>query len=105
MINKHNYITFTPTFGRRILYLALPIFLFGILSACQKKEKGTNPPIIIKSNTEYLKFNLASANQLTISQSEKNSYSISTTGGDPYIITYGISRMRHLESVVLSFEF
>ncbi|MDD2315470.1 MAG: hypothetical protein PHX12_11495, partial [Proteiniphilum sp.] len=104
MTNKRNYETFIPAFRRLILYIAVLIFLFGIQYACQEEE-GTKPPIVIKSNTEYLKFNPASANQLTISQDEKNSYSITTTGGDPYITTQGISRTRHPDSVVLSFEY
>lgn len=104
MTDKHNDTTSITAFGRCILYLAMPLFLFGILPACQN-EKEINPTTIIKSNTEYLKFNPASANQLTISEGEKNSYLISTTGNDPYIMTQGISRTRNSDSVVLSFEY
>lgn len=104
MTNKRNHNTFSPSVGRRILDFAMLTLLFSILYACQEKVE-TKPPIIIKSNTEYLKFNLASAHQLTINQNEKNTYSISTTGGDPYIMTLGISKMLHPDSVVLTFEY
>jgi hypothetical protein len=85
--------------------MAVLIISSGILQACQKEEGKTGAPIIVKSNTQYLKFNLASANQLTISKDDKNGYSITTTGGDPYIMTEEISKARHADSVVLSFEY
>ncbi|MEA4917809.1 MAG: DUF5722 domain-containing protein [Proteiniphilum sp.] len=77
-----------------------------ILLSCKKEEPEIKPPIIVKpATTEYLKFKLNSANQLTISQNEKNSYSIRTTGEDPYITTEGISKALHQDSVVLTFEY
>ena len=51
--------------------MAVLIISSGILQACQKEEGKTGAPIIVKSNTQYLKFNLASANQLTISKDDK----------------------------------
>ncbi|MEA5080271.1 MAG: DUF5722 domain-containing protein [Dysgonamonadaceae bacterium] len=83
----------------------LLIFIFLILFSC-KGEEDTVPPIIIKpSTTEYLKFDFNSANQLSISEKEKNAYLITTTGTDPYIFTKGISKALHPDSVVLTFEY
>ncbi|MDR2815417.1 MAG: DUF5722 domain-containing protein [Proteiniphilum sp.] len=83
-----------------IKFIIVSVFLFS----CGKEPEIT-PPVIVKAGVEYLKFNLSSANQLTISQTEKNSYSISTTGGDPYIMTDGILKSLHRDSVVLTFEY
>lgn len=83
----------------------LLIFIFLMLFSC-KGEEETAPPIIIKpSTTEYLKFDFNSANQLTISEKEKNTYSIITSGTDPYIFTKGISKALNPDSVVLTFEY
>lgn len=82
------------------------IILSNFLLFCSKdKDNEIKPPVVVKPTTEYLKFNLGSANQLTISQNGKNSYSIKTTGGDPYIMTDGISKPLHQDSVVLTFEY
>jgi hypothetical protein len=86
-----------------IIFFIILIILSNVLLSC-KKDVDINPPVILKSRTEYLKFDLSSANQLTISQGEKNSYSIKTTGNDPYIMTEGISKGLHKDSVVLTFE-
>lgn len=81
------------------------ILIILMLFSC-KGEEETVPPIIIKpSTTEYLKFDFNSANQLTISEKEKNTYSITTTGTDPYIFTKGISKALNPDSVVLTFEY
>lgn len=82
------------------------IILSMLFLSCKDEEPEVTPPVIIKpATTEYLEFKLNSANQLTISQNEKNSYLISTTGGDPYITTEGISKALHQDSVVLTFEY
>lgn len=87
------------------IFLIKLIFVSLFFFSCSK-EPEIEPPVIVKpATTEYLKFKLNSANQLTISQIEKNSYSINTTGGDPYITTEGISKMLHQDSVVLTFEY
>ncbi len=87
------------------IFLIKLIFVSLFFFSCSK-EPEIEPPVIVKpATTEYLKFKLNSANQLTISQIEKNSYSINTTGGDPYITTEGISKMIHQDSVVLTFEY
>lgn len=83
-----------------IKFIIVSVFLFS----CSKEPEIT-PPVVVKPGTEYLKFNLGSANQLTISQNEKNSYSIKTTGDDPYIMMEGISKPLHQDSVVLTFEY
>jgi len=80
------------------------IILSCIFSSCRKEPEIT-PPVVVKTGIEYLKFNLSSANHLTVSQGEKNSYSIKTTGGDPYIMIEGISKSLHQDSVVLTFEY
>lgn len=81
------------------------IIILFILLSC-KEEREITPPVIIKpATTEYLKFSLNSANQLMIFKNEKNSYSINTTGGDPYVMTEGISKTLHRDSVVLTFEY
>ncbi|WP_323403983.1 DUF5722 domain-containing protein [Proteiniphilum sp.] len=90
---------------KKIFFIKI-IMLSMILLSCKKEEPEIKPPIIVKpATTEYLKFKLNSANQLTISQNEKNSYSIRTTGEDPYITTEGISKALHQDSVVLTFEY
>ena len=90
-----------------ILFFTKIIILSLLLLSCKGEEPDVTPPIVIKptAKTEYLKFRLASANQLTISENEKNSYLIKTTGGDPYIMTEGISKALHQDSVVLTFEY
>lgn len=90
-----------------ILFFTKIIILSLFLLSCKGEEPDVTPPDVIKptAKTEYLKFKLVSANQLTISENEKNSYSIRTTGGDPYIMTEGISKTLHQDSVVLTFEY
>ena len=90
-----------------ILFFTKIIILSLFFLSCKGEEPDVTPPVVIKptAKTEYLKFKLASANQLTISENEKNSYSIKTTGGDPYIMTEGISKALHQDSVVLTFEY
>lgn len=83
-----------------VKFIIVSVFLFS----CSKEPEIT-PPVIVKPGTEYMKFNISSANQLTISQNEKNSYSIKTTGSDPYIMIEGISKLLHQDSVVLTFEY
>lgn len=96
----YNLIMYKKIFFIKIIMLSM------ILLSCKKEEPEIKPPIIVKpATTEYLKFKLNSANQLTISQNEKNSYSIRTTGEDPYITTEGISKALHQDSVVLTFEY
>ena len=86
-----------------IFYIKL-IILSSFLLSCSK-DNEIKPPIVVKPNTEYLKLNINSANQLRISQKEKNSYSISTSGSDPYIFTDPIVKSLHQDSVVLTFEY
>jgi len=90
--------------GIPILMRYTLLFFFLLLLSC-KEEVETKIPVIIQSSTEFLKFSLNSANQLTITAKEKNAYIISTTGTDPYIYTTGISKTVHPDSVVLTFQY
>jgi len=90
--------------GLPILRRVTPIIFFLLLLSC-KEEVETKIPVIIQPSTEYLKFNHNSANQLTVTEKEKNAYSIVTTGTDPYIHTTGISKTAHPDSIVLTFDY
>lgn len=90
-----------------INFILILIILSNFLLFCRKeKDNEIKPPVVVvKPTTEYLKFNLNSANQLTISQNEKNSYTISTKDSDPYIMTDNILKSLHQDSVVFTFEY
>jgi len=52
------------------------------------------------------KFNLVSANNLTITRDATTTfYTINTTGGDPYIYTYGLSAKLPTDACVLTFSY
>lgn len=88
----------------KIFSIGIMVLILGFLNSC-KDEVNPPTPIIVKPSTEYLKFNLPTAHHLSITQEEKQAYSISTTGGDPYIMTQGINKKLHPDSVVLTFEY
>lgn len=86
-----------------IYFITLIITSISLFSCKKKIEVET--PILLKPKIEYLKLDGNSANQLTISETEKDSYAINTTGEDPYVLTKGISKSLHQDSVVLTFEY
>lgn len=80
--------------------------VFVIFTSCEKSDPS--PEIIVtptKTDPDYLKFDLSSANQLGITHLSTYSYEITTTGTDPYIFTQGISKALNEDSVVLTFEY
>lgn len=85
-------------------YAMVLLFSSVLLLSCKKKME-VETPIVLKPETAYLRLDANSANQLTVSQAEKNSYTVATTGEDPYILTEGISKALHQDSVVLTFEY
>src|SRR5690554_5764209 len=85
-----------------IVHLIALISISLLLSSCKKKIE-VESPVLSKPKIEYLKLDVNSANQLTVSEAEKDSYVVTTTGEDPYILTKGISKSLHQDSVVLTF--
>ena len=91
------------------LFIFSLIFAAGtfILTSCDDKP-DIQEPIIIKPNkpiTEFISFNLKTTNQLAATKTDTNHYKFLTEGGDPYILTSGISKSLNKDSVVLTFEY
>ena len=62
--------------------------------------------IVFTSYESYPKINLTSGNNLTISRDATTTfYTINTTGGDPYIYTYGLSSQLPSDACVLTFSY
>lgn len=77
------------------------------LSSCNDKP-DIQEPIITNPNkptTEFISFNLKATNHLSVEKTETNHYKFITQGGDPYILTNGISKSLNKDSVVLTFEY
>lgn len=89
-------------------YNKLSFFYYFVLIAtflCCEKTEISEPVIIKKPSTEYLKFNISSANDITATMKSNYHYELITTGTDPYIATTSLLKTLHQDSVVLTFEY
>ncbi|MEC3880731.1 DUF5722 domain-containing protein [Parapedobacter sp. 10938] len=87
---------------KRLLPLCLIGLLFVFGSSC-KEKKVPQPPVVTPS--EYLKFDLTSANDLDIQKDGSNQYQIVTTGSDPYLQLDPLKYTRGADKIVLTFEY
>ncbi len=91
------------------LFIFSLIFATGtfVLTSCDDKP-DIQEPIINKPKTpttEFISFNLKTTNQLSAEKIETNHYKFITQGGDPYILTNGISKKLNKDSVVMTFKY
>ena len=81
----------------------LSVCLLGVVS-CKKdpvpEEPGPTPPAV-----SYLRFNTASAHDITVKQTDAYRYELTTTGSDPYISMMPLSVNKAEDAVVLTFEY
>lgn len=96
--------------GAKGLYGLGGILLVVLLSAGCKKEAPPSPepdpdPTPGAVTTEYLQLNVATANQMKVSQTGQELYQIVTEGEDPYVYTHALSKANPADSVVLTFDY
>jgi hypothetical protein len=89
-------------------YMTYKIILSLLLTTCFsflscKEDRGAETPSVVISN--YLSFQLSSANQLQVTQKGSDQYELTTTGEDPYVSLAPLSVANPAGNVVLVFDY
>src|SRR5690554_4002299 len=74
----------------------------SVSNACTEKKMA---PLPVIPASEYLTFELASANHLNITEAATGHYSLETTGGDPYVHLSPLKQANGDGEWVLTFEY
>ncbi len=93
---------------KKVFYLLSMALYICACSSNEETEKPVPPPTPKPKpevQIDYLKFNMNKTNQLTISQTTANEYTINTTGGDPYVSTTAFEKDLAPDSVVFTFQY
>lgn len=95
-------------FSNQSSVLFSAVFLMVIFSFFSCKEKESGPEVIVKPSTPtvtYMKFQMASVNQLQITQKTTYQYELTTTGTDPYLSMEPLTSANSSDQLVFTFDY
>ena len=95
-------------FSKQSSVLFSTVFLMVIFSFFSCNEKESGPEVIVKPPTPtvaYMKFQMASVNQIQISQKTTYQYELTTTGTDPYLSMEPLTSANSSDQLVFTFDY
>ena len=95
-------------FSKQSSVLFSTVFLMVIFSFFSCKEKESGPEVIVKPPTPtvaYMKFQMASVNQLQITLKTTYQYELTTTGTDPYLSMEPLTSANSSDQLVFTFDY